>query len=75
MQRTDINEMPTIIAWLEGTRPRDVTAALRRQALSSRPESVLWKVAVERQQREAQQALGRIGGLRLSSDASFNDRG
>lgn len=32
MRRTDLNELPTIIAWLEGTKPRDVTAALRRLA-------------------------------------------
>jgi len=32
MRRTDINELPTIIAWLEGTKPKDVIAAMRRMA-------------------------------------------
>jgi hypothetical protein len=32
MARTDLNELPTIISWLEGTKPRDVIAALRREA-------------------------------------------
>lgn len=32
MERTDLNELPTIISWLEGCRPRDVIAALRREA-------------------------------------------
>lgn len=32
MARTDINEMPTIISWLEGTRAKDVIAAMRRAA-------------------------------------------
>lgn len=38
------------------------------------PGAVRRRKAVQ-QQREAQQALGRIGGLRLTSDASFNGRG
>jgi hypothetical protein len=32
MERTDLGEIPTIISWLEGTKPRDVIAALRREA-------------------------------------------
>lgn len=32
MARTDLNELPTIISWLEGTKPRDVIAAMRRAA-------------------------------------------
>jgi ParB family chromosome partitioning protein len=32
MERTDLNEMPTIISWLEGTKAKDVIAALRREA-------------------------------------------
>lgn len=32
MSRTDLNELDTIISWLEGTKPRDVIAALRREA-------------------------------------------
>lgn len=32
MARTDLGELDTIISWLEGTKPRDVIAALRRQA-------------------------------------------
>lgn len=32
MARTDLNELSTIISWLEGTKPRDVIAALRREA-------------------------------------------
>lgn len=32
MERTDLNELPTIISWLEGCKPRDVIAALRREA-------------------------------------------
>jgi len=32
MARTDLNELATIISWLEGTKPRDVIAALRREA-------------------------------------------
>lgn len=32
MARTDIAELPTIIAWIDGTKPRDVSAALRRLA-------------------------------------------
>lgn len=32
MERTDLSELPTIISWLEGTKPRDVIAALRRMA-------------------------------------------
>ncbi|WP_431490940.1 ParB N-terminal domain-containing protein [Paraburkholderia fungorum] len=30
--RADLNELPTIISWLEGTKAKDVIAALRRQA-------------------------------------------
>ena len=36
---------------------------------------VLRHRAARRRAQAAQQALGRIGGLRLASDASFNDRG
>lgn len=32
LARTDLNELPTLICWLEGTKPRDVIAALRREA-------------------------------------------
>lgn len=32
MARTDIAELPTIIAWIDGTKPKDVSAALRRMA-------------------------------------------
>lgn len=32
MARTDLHELPTVISWLEGTKPRDVIAALRREA-------------------------------------------
>lgn len=32
MARTDLNELDTIISWLEGTKPKDVIAALRREA-------------------------------------------
>lgn len=32
MARIDVNDLPTIIAWLDGTKPRDVIAALRREA-------------------------------------------
>lgn len=32
MARTDLNELPQIISWLEGCKPRDVIAALRREA-------------------------------------------
>lgn len=32
MARTDISELPTIIAWIDGTKPKDVSAALRRMA-------------------------------------------
>jgi len=32
MERTDLSEMPTIISWLEGTKARDVIAAMRRAA-------------------------------------------
>ena len=32
MARTDLSELPTIIAWVDGTKPRDVSAALRRLA-------------------------------------------
>ena len=32
MARTDLAELPTIISWLEGTKAKDVIAALRRQA-------------------------------------------
>ena len=32
MARTDLNELDTVISWLEGTKPRDVIAALRREA-------------------------------------------
>lgn len=32
LARTDLNELPTLISWLEGTKPRDVIAALRREA-------------------------------------------
>jgi uncharacterized ParB-like nuclease family protein len=31
-ERTDLAELPTIISWLEGTKAKDVIAALRRQA-------------------------------------------
>jgi ParB-like chromosome segregation protein Spo0J len=32
MARTDLDELPTIISWLEGTKAKDVIAALRREA-------------------------------------------
>lgn len=32
LARTDLNELTAIISWLEGTKPRDVIAALRREA-------------------------------------------
>lgn len=32
MARTDLQELPSIISWLEGTKPKDVIAALRRRA-------------------------------------------
>jgi ParB family chromosome partitioning protein len=32
LARSDLNELPTLISWLEGTKAKDVTAALRRQA-------------------------------------------
>lgn len=32
LARLDFNELPTVISWLEGTKPRDVIAALRREA-------------------------------------------
>jgi hypothetical protein len=32
MARTDLNELTAIISWLEGTKPKDVIAALRREA-------------------------------------------
>ena len=32
MARTDLTELPQIISWLEGCKPRDVIAALRREA-------------------------------------------
>jgi ParB-like chromosome segregation protein Spo0J len=32
MARTDLSEMPTIISWLEGTKPKEVIAAMRRIA-------------------------------------------
>lgn len=32
LARTDLSELPTIISWLEGTKARDVIAALRREA-------------------------------------------
>lgn len=32
MERTDLSEMPTIISWLEGTKAKDVIAAMRRAA-------------------------------------------
>ena len=32
MARTDLSEMPTIISWLEGTKAKDVIAAMRRAA-------------------------------------------
>lgn len=32
MARTDISELPTIIAWIDGTKPSDVSKALRRLA-------------------------------------------
>jgi ParB family transcriptional regulator, chromosome partitioning protein len=32
MERTDLTEMPTIISWLEGTKSKDVIAAMRRMA-------------------------------------------
>ena len=32
MERTNLSEMNTIISWLEGTKPRDVIAAMRRIA-------------------------------------------
>jgi hypothetical protein len=32
LARTDLNELPTIISWLQGTKPNDVIAALRREA-------------------------------------------
>ena len=32
MARTDLHELPTVISWLEGTKPKDVIAALRRVA-------------------------------------------
>lgn len=30
LERTDLNELPTVLAWLTGTKPTDVAAALRR---------------------------------------------
>jgi ParB-like chromosome segregation protein Spo0J len=32
MARADLNELPTLISWLEGTKAKDVIAALRREA-------------------------------------------
>lgn len=32
LARTDLNDLPVLISWLEGTKPRDVIAALRREA-------------------------------------------
>lgn len=32
MERTDLAELPVIISWLEGTRPKEVIAAMRRRA-------------------------------------------
>lgn len=32
MARTDIAELPTLISWIDGTKPKDVSAALRRLA-------------------------------------------
>jgi ParB-like chromosome segregation protein Spo0J len=32
LARTDAQELPVLISWLEGTKPRDVIAALRREA-------------------------------------------
>lgn len=32
MARTDLNELPTIISWIDGTKPADVSKALRRLA-------------------------------------------
>jgi ParB family transcriptional regulator, chromosome partitioning protein len=32
LARTDLNELPVIISWLEGTKAKDVIAALRREA-------------------------------------------
>lgn len=32
MARTDLNELATLISWLEGTKPKDVISALRRDA-------------------------------------------
>lgn len=32
LARLDLNELPTLISWLEGTKPRDVIAALRRES-------------------------------------------
>lgn len=32
MARTDMAELPTIISWIDGTKPKDVSAALRRLA-------------------------------------------
>jgi ParB/RepB/Spo0J family partition protein len=32
LARADLNELPTIISWIEGTKPKGVIAALRRQA-------------------------------------------
>lgn len=32
LARTDLTELPTILSWLDGTKPKDVSAALRRLA-------------------------------------------
>lgn len=32
MERVDLNELPVVISWLEGCKPKDVIAALRRDA-------------------------------------------
>lgn len=32
MARTDLAELPTILSWITGTKPKDVAAALRRAA-------------------------------------------
>ena len=32
LARSDIHELPTIISWLEGCKPKDVISALRREA-------------------------------------------
>ena len=32
MEHSDLSQMPVLISWLEGTKPKDVIAAMRRIA-------------------------------------------